>query len=217
MTKEQIIAAIKLKHPAVNFTAKRLDDLAAKLLTNKKITDEATLDTALDEFNEYFPLADIAKNDDKVADLQIKLKNAAKTPPKEKEEEKEPKKKEPPVDESAIPEYMKPFMEMFKTQGEILNKLVTDKQTASIADKMKADERLKDIPSFIVELAGVPSEENYETHVTNIAAKYTAAQADQTVQQFSNTPKPAGSNTGKQTEVKPAAKEEIDAIVSQIM
>ena len=78
--KEKIIASIKAKFPAVNLSKARLDAIAAIL--EKKVTDESEIDAKLDEFNEYNPLADIAKQDDAMRNMQNKLKTAGQQNPK---------------------------------------------------------------------------------------------------------------------------------------
>ena len=81
--KEKIIASIKAKFPAVNLSKARLDAIAAIL--EKKVTDENEIDAKLDEFNDYNPFADIAKQDDAMRNMQNKLKTAGQQNPTKKD------------------------------------------------------------------------------------------------------------------------------------
>jgi len=78
--KEKIIAAIKAKFPALNLRKTRLDAIAAKL--EAKVKDETEIDAAVTDFDSLFPFADIAKQDDKIAELENKLKAPSKPDPK---------------------------------------------------------------------------------------------------------------------------------------
>lgn len=96
--KEKIVAAIKAKWPALNLRKKRLDDIAARL--EAKITDENEIDVKLDELDAVFPFADIAKQDDALAEAERKAKQVQpkqETPPKTEAEGSQ----EPPKDDTA--------------------------------------------------------------------------------------------------------------------
>ena len=98
--KEKILAAIKAKFPNVNLSKKRLDAIAAKI--EAKITDENEIDAKLDEYNDYNPLADLAKEDDRVRNLEAKAK-AAQPAPKDDTPADEPD----PLADPATPEWAK--------------------------------------------------------------------------------------------------------------
>lgn len=69
--KEKIISQLKAKYPGVNLSSTRIDAIADKLAA--KITDEKDIDAKLDELNDIMPFADIAKQDDKLRLLEVKL------------------------------------------------------------------------------------------------------------------------------------------------
>ncbi|WP_018629195.1 hypothetical protein [Niabella aurantiaca] len=77
--KEKIVAAIKAKFPALNLRKTRLDAIAAKL--EARVKDETEIDAAVTDFDSLFPFADIAKQDDKIAELENKLKAPPKADP----------------------------------------------------------------------------------------------------------------------------------------
>lgn len=215
MTKEQIIAAIKAKFPKVNLSKKRLDAIAAKKVF-EGVEEAADLDAKIVELDEIMDFADLAKQDDTQRNLAAKLKAVEdQLNPEDKDKDKE-KPKETPLPEG-MPEWMKPFMEAQRVQAEQLGKILSREQTTTVAEKLKADKRLEGVPAYVLKLAGVPTEENYETHVENIVAEYTAAQADSTNNDFTKVPKPIGSNQKVDiSTIKPATKEELDSVYKEI-
>lgn len=67
---------LKVKHAGVNFSKKRLDAIADKL--NTKLGEDAedeAIDSELDALNEIFPFADLAKNDDRLRNIDAKEKD----------------------------------------------------------------------------------------------------------------------------------------------
>lgn len=69
--REKIISQLKAKFSGVNLSKARMDAIADRL--TPKITDEAEIDTKLDELNELVPFAEIARQDDKIRDLESKV------------------------------------------------------------------------------------------------------------------------------------------------
>jgi hypothetical protein len=73
--KEKIIARLKALLQTLgvkNLSNTRIDAIAAKL--ESKITDEAEIDGRLNDLNEVYPFADIAKQDDQIRTFQQKPK-----------------------------------------------------------------------------------------------------------------------------------------------
>lgn len=104
--KEKIIAAIKAKWPAVNLRKKRIDEIAARL--ESKITDENDIDAKLDDYNSVFSFADIAKQDDALAEAERK----AKLPKPEQKAEPEIEETKP---EDDTPVWAKALMQDIQT------------------------------------------------------------------------------------------------------
>src|SRR5689334_13222586 len=136
--KEKILAAIKAKFPKVNLSKKRLDAIAAKIEA-KVIDDETKIDASIDEFNDYNPLVDLAKQDDKIRDLESKVKPPAPAP-------KDPKEPPAPVElPDDTPAWAKGLIDSNKTLLEKVTQLEGEKQQSSI--KTKIGEKLKEIPA----------------------------------------------------------------------
>lgn len=163
--KEKILAAIKAKFPAVNLSKKRLEAIAAKIEA-KVIDDETKIDAALDAFNEYNPLADMAKQDDTLRNLEAKVKAAA---PAKKDE---PAKVEPIEVTDDTPAWAKALIEQNKLLSTGLATLQGEKALSSI--KAKATEKLKDVPTSYWGKRALPEkEEDLEAFITEVQTDYT--------------------------------------------
>ncbi len=89
--KDKIKARLKAKYSGVNLSTKRLDAIADRL--SKKLTEESEdseIDTVLDEANEVYPFADIAKDDDKIRTLEAKAKDQKPADPPKPDEDSKP-------------------------------------------------------------------------------------------------------------------------------
>jgi disulfide oxidoreductase YuzD len=223
--KEKIKAAIKAKFPALNLRAKRLDEITAKI--EAKVKDESEIDAQIDAFNEFFPLADIAKMDDKVADLESKLKKAANPPKKTEETEtdddsteesegsgkKGSKKKD--ADEGT-PAWAKKLVETTTALTEKVTKLEAEKLQTSILDQVTT--KLKDVPKeFGWDKRALPTKaEEIDDFVKSVNEDYQAFSQKQTESGFSAVPKPkGGSETGGKKDK--ADEKEVAAIVDTLM
>lgn len=196
--RDSILAKFKAKYPDVNLSKKRLDALADKLAS--KITDENEIDAKLDELNEMLPFADIAKQDDKIRDLEAKAKKTPATPPKEKEE-KEPEEKDD------TPQWAKALMQEVQT-------LKAEKVQQTIQQKVTGHEKIKGIPAQFLKGKALPQkEEDIDAFVEEVANDYTAFKQELTNQGFAQTSKPVGSaGPGKE----PVDNKQLDAILDSI-
>ena len=202
--KEKIIAAIKAKFPAINLSKPRLNAIAAKIEA-KIIDDETKIDGALDTYNEYNPLADIAKADDKLRDYESKLKGK-----KEDTTTEEKKEVAPPED---APEWVKALMEQNKAFAQSLAALQGEKIQTSI--KSKATEKLKDVPGSYWGKRAIPDkEEDLDAFVTEVTADYAQFKQEMTDQGLSVLSAPrAGGASQAANKVSP----EIQAFVAKSM
>lgn len=169
---DQIKARLKAKYPGVNLSQKRIDAIAAKL--EPKITEESQIDAKLDELNEngIQSFAEMAKEDDQRRTLEAKLKDKQKTTPDPDDDDeptddpkKSPKKSKKSDDEA--PAWAKAMMEEFTA-------LKKEKSQQSISEKVKAHEKLKDIPASFLKGRTLPeTEEGIEEFVSGVEADYT--------------------------------------------
>lgn len=182
MAKPETHAAIKAKFPKLNLTKKRLDLIGDKL--EPKVTTELTLDALIDSFNEFQPIEDLAKLDDKVVTAEQKLKEA-KNPPK-KDEEKVPEEVTTPAD---MPDWAKPLFEQNKKLSESLASMQKEKSQGTI--RQTATEKLKDIPVSYWGKRAIPEkEEDLEAFVTEVTTDYGAFTKELTDQGIKVMPKP---------------------------
>lgn len=168
--KEKILAAIKAKFPAVNLSKKRLEAIAAKIEA-KVIDDETKIDAALDAFNEYNPLSDMAKQDDTLRNLEAKVKAAA---PAKKDE---PVKVEPVVVDDDTPAWAKALIEQNKILSTGLAALQGEKAVSSIRAKAteKLSEKGKEVPASYWGKRTLPEkEEDLDAFVNDVQTDYTA-------------------------------------------
>jgi hypothetical protein len=134
--KEKITAAIKAKYPAINLSKKRLEQIS-NVIEAEVIDDETKIDAALNLYNKYNPLTEMASNDDKLRTAEKKLKettSAATTNPTT----------DPPADDAKkvddTPEWAKALMTEVK-------QLKAEKAQTTIQGQLK--EKLKDVNPLV--------------------------------------------------------------------
>lgn len=181
--KEKILAAIKAKFPAINLSKKRLDQISAKI-ESKVLDDETKIDVALDQYNDFNPLADIAKQDDAHRTLEAKLKTAAQNP-KEKDEP------DPTVLDADTPTWAKTLLESNKKLAESVQKLEGEKRQATIKDTIAG--KLKDIPASYWNKRALPeNDEKLEDFITEVKSDYKTFAQELTDKGLAHIPLPGG-------------------------
>lgn len=218
--KEKIIAAIKAKFPAINLSKKRLNLIAA-IIEKKVIDDEAKIDAQLDEFNFFNPIAELAKQDDTIRNLEGKLK--PEQPPKDKDDktEKDDKTKAPDLPDDT-PGYVKTMLESFTKGFEKLSTAVDslqkEKAQTSILEKVKTG-KLKDVPvEFWGDRKLPEKEEEIEAFETKVETDYTQFTNKLTEKGLSVLPSAkSGTAPDPKGNGKTATKEELDTVMKDIM
>ena len=199
--KEKIIAAIKAKFPAINLSKKRLDAIAAKIEA-KVIDDETKIDASLDAFNDFNPIADIAKQDDVIRNYEAKLKG-------QHEKKEDPEKKDNPEIPDDTPAWAKSLMESNKTLAEKLAAIEGKERHTSIKSAIAL--KLKDVPANYWEDWQIPEkDEDIEPFIEKVTTKFTAFTKDLTDKGL-NVPIPGG---GQQKQEKPG---EVSAAVKDFV
>jgi hypothetical protein len=216
--KEKILAAIKAKFPKVNLSKKRLDAIAA-FIEKKVIDDETKIDAAIDEYNDFNPLVELAKQDDTIRDLQAKVKNSA--PANKDNDDQKPKADDEPVKTpDDAPEWAKALLKQNEAFVSRLAKIETDKTLGSRKTQLEAKldkvpEKLKGKILKDFEKMNFKDDEEFLTYLTETETDVAEFQQDETNDKLSRTPKPTvPKNTNKKDE---ATKEEVDAVVKNIM
>lgn len=201
--KDKILAAIKAKFPKVNLSKSRLNAIAAKIET-KVIDDETKIDVAIDDYNDFNPLADIAKLDDKIRNLE-----ASKPAPAKKEEET---KSDPDLkDDPEMPAWAKALVEQNKALSASIATFQGERQQQSIKGQIAA--KLKDVPEIFWSKRGLPDKaENLDAFIEDVTADYQTFTQAQTDKGLLSIPPPGG---GQQQQHKSAVSPEIKAFVEK--
>lgn len=133
--KKEIIALLKTKFPGVQLSAARVEAIATKI--DAKITTADEIEAKLDEANELFPFADIAKQDDRIRSLEEEAKK--KKPADEKGDN--PKKEEPKEDETPTEKMLREALNGIKSLtsevASIKGEKVTNTRRATYLESLK--------------------------------------------------------------------------------
>jgi hypothetical protein len=216
--KDKILAAIKAKFPAVNLSKTRLNALAA-IIEKKVIDDESKIDAALDDLNSFMPLTDLAKEDDRVRNLEAKLKTTATTKTKD-DDESDPNKKTPETnDDPEMPKWARAMMEQNKNLLEKVASIEKDKTRQTLQEKIGT--QLKDVPKAIWSKRQMPEkEEDIENFVAEVRTDF-----EELVQQSTDnglslmrppgngTPDPTKTTKDKNEKVDPALVKYLDKTI----
>jgi len=213
--KEKIVAAIKTKFPKVNLSKARLNAIADKI-EKKIIDDETKIDAAVDEFNDFNPFVEIAKQDDKIRELEGKLKPAPEKKPGD--ETTTPVETTVIPDDEDVPKYMKTFIKNQEVLLEKISKLEGKTQAESIASKIEA--KLKDVPKMFWSKRAFPTkDEDVDAFIEDVNTDLSEYNKELTEKGLAEIPIPGGGGT-KQTAAdtaKKATKEELDAVIGNII
>lgn len=181
--KDKILAAIKAKFPGVNLSKKRLEAIAAKIEL-KVIDDESKIDAALATYDEYNSLAELAKQDDALRNLEAHKKA---NPGKKEDPIKPIEVVEPPLDENT-PAWVKLILEQNKKLSEGLAAIQGEKAQSTIRTKLTTllSEKGKEVPASYWGKRAIPEkEEELDAFVTDVQTDYSAFKKELTEQGLS--------------------------------
>lgn len=167
-------------YPTVaGFTSERLDALAAKLKATDESTDE-DIDTELTSINDngMFTFEQIKKEDDRVRNEIAKAKKPAAASTKTEDD----------PDETPNEALMREFREL----KESIAQKDAQEQKQSLANKFKADARLKNVPASWIKNNIPQSEEDYETAVESLSKDFSDFATENKLETFTNDAPPAG-------------------------
>lgn len=167
--KQKILDAIKRLYPGVNLSKKRLEKLAA-VIEKRAGDDETKIDAAIQAYHEDNDLAEIARQDDQLRNLQAENKqlkdgkggdntgdNDGGTGSTKKETENDAGED--------MPKWAKAML------GE-LTQLRAEKTTQTTMEKLTTTD-LKDVPAVFWSKRTLPTKpEEYETFVTDVKTDY---------------------------------------------
>lgn len=170
--KEKIIAALKLKFPGINLSKKRLNSIA-ETVEKKVIDDETKIDAELVLYNEYNPIAEIAKHDDALRNAEAKAKKPV-------DPAKPDDKPLTPALPDDTPEYMKGFFKKFDELTTQVATMQAEKGATSVKGKIM--EQLKDkVPAYFFDEWTMPAEETgIDSFVEKVTTKFATVNQERT-------------------------------------
>jgi len=141
--KTQVKALLKSKFPGVQLSNERVESLVKWV--DGKTTKEEEIEGLLDQYNEINPLAEIAKNDDRIRSLEAlaKSKNPAEPDPKPVEPNSTPANEDPDKDKN---DHLKLLLDQFKALQDDIKaikgeKVVNSRKDAVLAKIKDSDEK----------------------------------------------------------------------------
>jgi hypothetical protein len=189
----------KIKTLGVNLSTTRIDAIAARLhAKNPDITEVADHDTRIDDFNDLSPLADIAKQDDRVRTLEAKTKGQP-TNQNQDSDDDDANDDPPPAKPSKKKNSDEPPA-WAKGLIETVSALTKEKTQTSMATQVAA--KLKDVvpPKYYAGRALPEKEEDLESFIETVKTDYTEFKQDlinQGLMSSSSTPQGgSGGNLG---------------------
>lgn len=217
---EKIIAAFKIKFPGINLSKTRLAAIAAKIEA-KVIDDETKIDAELDAMNGYVSFADMAKEDDRVRTLESKLKPVPKNEtPEEKLAREQKEALETKVDDPDMPAWAKQIIASNQTLTNELRTIKAKEALGTIKGKLQA-ELLKDIPVSYWGKRAIPEkEEDVQAFVDDVTNDYTTFKQEMSDKGLAILSEPPGGGAGgggSTVKTKEATKDEVAAVVDNIM
>lgn len=201
-------------YPSVaGFSNERLDVLAARLESTDESADEE-ISTELTTINDtsFQTFEQIKKEDDRVRNLEGKLNKVKNARRPIKTQDGEDPSDEDPSDEDPVAKVLKEMAELKATLAE---KEAQEKRQ-SLANRFKQDERLKGIPSFLVNRAVPTSEDEYDEAVETLAAEFKEFATEHKLESFGKDAPPAGKapKFGGKVEI---SKDEADKLAGRLL
>lgn len=210
---KRIKERLKVLFPGVNLSAKRIDELSARLA--KKPADDAD-DTAVDQVindaNDFMPFKDIAREDDRVRNLEANQKQQ--DPPKPADPPQDPPA--PPTDE--MPAWAKTLIETNNSLKTDLQELkagkITETKKGAAKKLFEENETLKGLKDSVKEKwfnrIDVNSETPVEDQIADLETEYSElVQGSADSRDASGAP-PNGSSNSKPTDA------ELDAVAAEL-
>jgi hypothetical protein len=213
--KEKILAKLLIKYAGLSKTF--LGQLAEKL--SASVTAEDQIEGKLTELDSLpISVQDLAtefqkEGDRRVTEAQKAWAKANPTPPAPGKTEGDPNPPPPVPDDT--PAWAKALVESNKTLLEKVGNLEKEKQANSIIETLTT--KLEGVPEKFWKKRVLPEKtEDIDAFVTDAKADFESITQTKVEDDLSKIPKPAGGN-GKGKDTKAASKEELDAVVPNII
>jgi hypothetical protein len=175
--KDKIKAQLKTQFPGVNLSNQRLDEITARL--SQKITEESEIEAKLTEYNDLFPFADLARQDDRLRTLEAQTKKPDPVP--------HPQPTPAPTDDTSA---------WAKALIDKVSQLESEKQQTSLQQQLKA--KLPDIPETYLKRVGLPASlEELDAFAEGVKTDFTAFKQELINTQAGGGQPPQGAPTAK--------------------
>jgi hypothetical protein len=214
LPKAKVKERLKAKFPGVNLSTKRIDAIADKLKLPEDSEDDA-IDERLDELNDVFSFAEMAKNDDRLRteEAEKKKKEQQDNPtPKPSEEDPKPDPNQPVDIAKIVAAAIAPLVEKINSieSGKVGDtRLAQLKEILKDANPKYAESVLKKFPKMKFD-----TDEDFEAfkeEETENVKEFIQAEANEELGGFKV---PVQTKSDKKKEV---SKEEADAILDKVL
>jgi hypothetical protein len=198
----RISGRLRALFPKANLSTQRLNEISVRL--SKMPADDAdddTVDAVINQANEFTPFSEIAKSDDKIRDLESKIKK-----PNPNEPNRNP---EQVIDET---EGMTPFEKMMLQKfGALETKISgfeTQQSQKTLSERFKSSPELKGVPEFMFKGRIPTTEEDFENAVSELKTDYTSFATENKLSILGSDVPNTGANfkPNEKSEVSPAIK-----------
>lgn len=216
---KRIKERLKAKFPKVNLSKKRIDEISARLA--KKPDDDAD-DTAIDEViqdaNDFMPFEDIAREDDRVRNLEKKANQKQDPNPSDGEDPKKPSETNDDEDDD-VPKWAKSLMDSNKKLSTELQEIkkgkVIETKTKSARELFEENETFKSLKDknkdFFFRQINVESETPVEEQIESLESEYKdLVQTQKDNGSYAGTPPASGTDVDKPSD------EEVDSVVENL-
>lgn len=190
---KRIKERLRAKYPKANLSATRLDELSAKL--SQKPQDDAedsAIDEILDDYNDLVSFEGIARNDDKIR--QLESRKPVETPPAQPKEEGDKTE-------------MQKMMELMTAMQATITGMQEEKKHQTLSDRFNSDERVKNIPNEIRSKFVPTNEDDFDSAADQLATVWSGIAKQTKADEYGKDGVPGGTKQPKPGEVKQWSKE----------
>lgn len=210
--KGKVLAALEIKFKGKSLTKNFKDKIAEKWAA--KIETDEEIDAYIEDREDVI-LEASTEADRRATQAATKARQEAADAAAGKKPETETKA--PPTDDlpADTPEWAKAIILEAKAARAEVAELKAARQTETIADRFKKDERLKGIPEFMLKGRIPQKEDDLETAITELVADFKPYAEQNKLAAFGGDA-PATGNKQAANGVKEASKEQVAAVLSQL-
>ncbi|MEN0095903.1 MAG: hypothetical protein AAGB30_11010 [Pedobacter sp.] len=211
--KKEIIALLR-KREGVQLSSARIEQIANVL--DGEVVEETDIETAIETYNKYNPLAEIAKMDDKIRSLEKKPKPQTETE-QEKAEREAAEKAKVPTD---VPEYVQAILDGQKKLADKLaalegSKVVSDRKKIALEKFADANETFRNDLLTDLDEIQFKDDDHFNSYIERKEKTFGELKKSEVLENL-GTGKVIRGTAKKEGEEQQATKEELDNVMSNI-